>query len=649
MNFFARQRKARGQTRRLVLLFALALIAIVVAVDLVLVAAFSQGEGRMSLDALRSNPMPLVVATLVTLVIIGGASLVKVAQLRSGGSAVARELGGTLVDPGTRDQKLARLRNVVEEVAIASGVPVPEIYVMESEAGINAFAAGYSPSDAAVAVTRGAIDNLTRDELQGVIAHEFSHVLNGDMRLNIRLIGLLHGILVVALIGRLLLRSVRFGGGSRGGRDRGGGVAALLAMGVALWIIGSIGVFFGRLIKAGVSRQREYLADASAVQFTRQTRGISGALMKIAGLPAHSRIESGHGEEVSHMLFGDGFGLSGAFATHPPIEKRIQALDPSFQPARLKEMSKRLLESTLPLDRVPASSMVSGFAGGAALPDADARVSIDPDGMAEQVADPDQGDFELAGGIVSGVPMVLADAAHSHDDAPVVTLALLLAREEGALRATQLRLVASALGAEASQRCAELSQAAQALHPLQRLPLAEMAFPSLRRRPRPEIERLLVTAQRLIHADGQVELFEYCLARLISAHLRDALDPSRARPVGRRRLTELRSELAGLFSVLAWKGHDLREDAQFAYSAGIGRLLRNDIPIFEPPNDWIATLDRALPELDRLDTIGKELLVEALAACVSHDGKITLAEAELLRTVCGCLHCPLPPMMQPRG
>jgi Zn-dependent protease with chaperone function len=644
MNFFARQRQARGQTKRLVVLFMLAVLGIVIAVDLVLLAAFGQGEGRLSIEALRENPMPLVFATLATIAIIGGASVVKVAQLSSGGGVVARELGGTLVDPATRDPKLSRLRNVVEEIAIASGVPVPEIYVLEGEAGINAFAAGYTPADAAVAVTRGALDSLTREELQGVIAHEFSHILNGDMRLNIRLIGLLHGILAIALIGRLLLRSVRYGGRG-GGRNRGGGVAALLALGLAFWIIGSIGVLFGRLIKAGVSRQREYLADASAVQFTRQTRGIAGALMKIAGLPVQSRIDAGRGEEVSHMLFGDGFALSGAFATHPPIEKRIQALDPSFKPERLKELSQRLTKSGLPLDRVPASAAVSGFAAGAALPDAGGTLAIDPGHLADQVADPDQDDFQLAGSILAGIPAALTEAAHAHDDAPAITLALLLARDDESLRARQLDLVESGLGADTRERASRLFASLAGLHPLLRLPLAEMAFPGLRRRPRPEIERFLVTLQRLIHADGKVELFEYCLARLVSAHLRDALDPSRARQLGRRRLVELREELAGLFSVLAWKGHVSQQEAEFAYRAGLSRLLREGIPPYVVPADWIARLDRALTALDRLDAFGKELLVEALAATVSHDGKVTVAESELLRTICGCLHCPLPPML----
>ena len=233
-------------------------------------------------------------------------------------------MGGVPIASDTTDFNLRRLRNVVEEIAIASGVPVPKIYVLEHEAAINAFAAGYSPSDAVIAVTRGALDRLNRDELQGVIAHEFSHVLNGDMRLNIRLMGVLFGILMIGLIGRKILEHGRFGG-----RNKGAGailVAALVAM-----IVGYVGLFFGRMIKAGVSRQRERLADASAVQFTRQTTGLAGALKKIGGLDEGSRLnERSNAEEVSHMLFGDGVGFRGLFATHPPLVERIQELEPQF-------------------------------------------------------------------------------------------------------------------------------------------------------------------------------------------------------------------------------------------------------------------------------------------------------------------------------
>ena len=321
MNFFEHQAAARRGSGRLVLLFGLAVAGIVLAVDLAtLLVTGSWGA--------------TAAATVATLLVIGLGSLYRIASLRGGGAVVAAQMGGTFVPEDTRDPSLRRLRNVVEEIAIASGVPVPKLFVMEQEPGINAFAAGYSPSDAAVAVTRGALDRLNRDELQGVIAHEFAHVLNGDMRLNIRLIGLLFGILMLSLIGQRILIYGRLG------RSRDGApvlVAALVAMAV-----GAIGVFFGRMIKAGVSRQRELLADASAVQFTRQTRGLAGALKKIGGLDAGSKLQDkADAEEVSHMLFGQGTAFSGLFATHPPLVERIRRLEPTFDARQLQQLEAR--------------------------------------------------------------------------------------------------------------------------------------------------------------------------------------------------------------------------------------------------------------------------------------------------------------------
>ncbi|MGH3681495.1 MAG: M48 family metallopeptidase, partial [Natronosporangium sp.] len=309
MNFFERQRQVRSLSGRLVLLFAVAVLGIVVTIDLVVVllfGGFDQPAGTLA--------SMVLVTSLIVVAVIGLASLFRSLSLRSGGgSHVARSLGAVPVPADTTDPQLRRLRNVVEEIAVASGTPVPELYVMEGEPGINAFAAGWSPSDAAVAVTRGALEQLNRDELQGVIGHEFSHVVNGDMRLNIKLMGLLYGILVLAMVGYVLLRV------------RGGNRNPVPLIGLALVVAGFAGIFIGRIIKAAVSRQREFLADASAVQFTRQSAGLVGALKKIAGVPAGSQLGNAKAEDVSHMLFGSGKGLSGLFATHPPLLKRIQA------------------------------------------------------------------------------------------------------------------------------------------------------------------------------------------------------------------------------------------------------------------------------------------------------------------------------------
>ncbi|HEX7916176.1 M48 family metallopeptidase, partial [Rudaea sp.] len=359
MNFFAQQDRARAQTRRMLILFAIAVVCIVVAVDLVVAVAFGvMGNGHRNAYRTAASPQTgvLVATTLVVLAVIGFSMLYKISSLRAGGGVVARQLGATLIDP--HDPAIAsnfaykRLRNVVEEIAIASGVPVPEIYVLEDEPGINAFASGYTASDAAVTVTKGCLDKLTRDELQGVIAHEFSHVLNGDMRLNIRLMGVLFGILVIGIVGSKMLQW------SGRGRDSNWQVF----LGIALLIIGSIGLFFGRLIKAGVSRQREYLADASAVQFTRQSQGIAGALKKIAGLAEGSKLETPEREEAAHMFFGDGVGYSALFATHPPLHKRILAIDPRFDPQELVAIAKAWSAPVQAFDAEGAEVSLSGLA-----------------------------------------------------------------------------------------------------------------------------------------------------------------------------------------------------------------------------------------------------------------------------------------------
>src|SRR4249919_3133461 len=376
MNFFEHQAAARRNATWLVLLFALAVAGIVTAVDLAVWLVFAS-----------SDPLPgetgamLVFTSLLTLGVIGLGSLYRIATLRGGGESVALQMGGVAVPEHSSDFHLRRLRNVVEEIAIASGVPMPKLYVLEHEAAINAFAAGYAPSDAVVAVTRGALERLNRDELQGVIAHEFSHVLNGDMRLNIRLMGVLFGILMLAIIGRKVLQHGRFGG-----RNKGAGavlVAALIAM-----IVGYVGLFFGRMIKASVSRQREKLADASAVQFTRQTSGLAGALKKIGGLDEGSRLnERNDAEEVSHMLFGDGVGFSGLFATHPPLIERIQELEPSFRPENLRALQQRWLAN--PPNGLEEDVQLGLVAGSVAqLPSEQAQFAVTPPMVVAQVARP---------------------------------------------------------------------------------------------------------------------------------------------------------------------------------------------------------------------------------------------------------------------
>src|SRR5690606_20334111 len=353
------------------------------------------------------------------------------------------------------------------------------------EAGINAFAAGYAPADAVVAVTRGALDRLNRDELQGVIAHEFSHILNGDMRLNVRLMGVLFGILVLAIIGRKVLQH---GGRSR---DRGAG-AALMAALVAI-VVGYVGLYFALMIKAGVSRQREMLADASAVQFTRQTRGLAGALKKIGGLDAGSRLnDRGDAEEVSHMLFGEGMAVSRLFATHPPLLERIRALEPGFRPAELETLRRHW--AVTPPDGAAedvALGLAPAGAPGAALPSGDAEVALDPAAVSAQVAAPSADDYARADAIAARIPPQLRALAARRDAVMPLLLGLLL-DVDAALAANQRMEIAARLGEGVADEAMRLRDTAlQGLHPMLRLPLAALAFPVLRLRPRPQLESFL--------------------------------------------------------------------------------------------------------------------------------------------------------------
>jgi Zn-dependent protease with chaperone function len=625
MNFFEQQAAARRTSTRLIVLFSLAVLGIVIAVDLAVALVFGVHTGA------------LLLASLATVAVIGLGSLYRMSSLRGGGEPVALQLGGVPVPEDTTDRHLRRLRNVVEEIAIASGVPVPKLYVLEHDAAINAFAAGYAPTDAVIAVTRGALDKLNRDELQGVIAHEFSHVLNGDMRLNIRLIGVLFGILMLSLIGRKILM---YGGG------RGRGASAVLVAALIALVVGGIGLFFGRMIKAGVSRTRERLADASAVQFTRQTDGLAGALKKIAGVQEGSRLnDRSDAEEVSHMLFGDGVGLSGLFATHPPILQRIQALQPSFKGEQLARLQAQWMAAP-PNGLEEDVRMGFSAAGPEQLPAADTEFSLTPPMVAAQVAHPGANDYRRADAIVAGLPEAFRNRAERRDTVMPLLLALLLDRDAG-VRERQRSEISARLGDEVASVAVELHlDALRELHPMQRLPLAAIAFPVLRRRPRPELDTFMDTVHAVVHTDGRVSLFEYCLGRLLEVQVRESLDPAHHARFGRRKPGSVKQEFATLLAVVAQAGHVDADAAKRAYLAGLQRVLPRDHVPYAPPVNGVLALDDVWPALDALDPLAKQVVVEAITDAVGHDGRVSVAESELLRTICGVLHCPLPAMLE---
>lgn len=627
------------------LIFLLAVVAVIASVDLILllVLGFVSDEEQQvalfSLQHFRQNSGLLLAGAALCAATIGLASLYRMSSLRSGGGQVARELGGTLVDIEPADPLRRRLRNVVEEIALASGVTVPEIYVLEKEAGINAFAAGFSPADAAVAVTRGALEKLSRDELQGVIAHEFSHILNGDMRLNIRLMGALFGILLLALIGRRVLMHTRHLGGSR---DKNGGAIILIAIGLLL--VGYVGQFFGRWIKAAVSRQREYLADASAVQFTRDNQGIGGALKKIA-VYSEGSLLAADSEEVGHMLFGSGRRMM-LFATHPPIEQRIRAVDPGFRPEELERLKARLVQQEVQRaqeqEEAQARAMAAEKAKGQAGKGG-AEIVLNPAELIEQIGKPGWEHILLAATLTASIPLNIRRAAQSTEWAAAVLFYTLLDSNRET-REQQLLMVAQRLGSHAESQVRSLLEAGGEATVEQRLPLLELAFPALKRHPPEQIRKVLATVQDLVEIDGRTDIFEYLLSRVTRQYLWESHSPAAVRMSGSKSLSACRNQALRLLAILAGHGNP-DETAATAFGAG-ARVIDEPQADFAvhavAGGEWPRLLDQDLPVLDRLKPAAKQQLVAALVATVMHDGRAVPAEMELLRVTCDLLHVPLP-------
>lgn len=612
MDFFGAQDRARQRTGWLVALFALALAGIVA----VVYAAAVAGMG----GALWQPELFAFVTIGVTLV-VGLASLSRTASLRRGGGAsVAERLGGRRVEPNAPGSADRKLLNVVEETAIAAGAPVPAVYVLEHEAGINAFAAGYGPDDAVVAVTRGALDQLTRDELQGVVAHEFSHIMNRDMRLNIRLTGLIFGILALGLAGRLVLRSGFY---ARGGGKRGQGAAVALVLGLALLIAGYVGVLVGRIIRAAVSRQREFLADAAAVQFTRNPAGLAGALRKVGG--QGSQLESAGAEEFSHFFFASGLrsGLAGAvLSTHPPLEERI---------ARIEGIK---LEGPPRRPAATRSASEAGALGFAGAPTASAPAAPRPSAQPERPA-PRPIDA-VPTGSVQPVPPALREGAHDPFSAVALCYAILIAADPTTRRA-QEALLADTVSEPLFREVQRLLPHADTLSAGARLPLLDLAAPALRELSDAQADRLASTLDALAQVDQQLSIFEFALKttvryRLAATH---GADPEG----GRNRLDTHRASLYILLSALAMAGQEATEAVQAAFRAGTRPFVgAPSMPVACTADDVQHALDRlaSLREADR------ERVLEACMAVVFYDRVLVEGEAYLMHAIAAALRLPVP-------
>jgi len=612
MRFFEHQEKARNYTFRLLVLFGLGVFALIFSIDGILLLGLGFSDSPSGLDSANWGkiletyfPALALVAVFIGFV-IGGASLYRLSQLSSGGGAsVAESLGGTLLQSETRDPVEQKILNIVEEMAIASGMPVPRVYLMDED-GINAFAAGWSPNDAVIGVTRGCVKALSRDELQGVIAHEFSHILNGDMKLNIRLMGILYGIFFLSILGEILIRSISYGGNSSNDKKN-DGKGAIFMIGLVLFILGWVGWFFGRLIQAAVSRQREFLADASAVQFTRNPDGISGALRKIAGWDQGSIIRNPHATEASHLFFGNGIsGFSALFATHPPLEERIHRIEGVYfqAPENASEAT-----STEPTEDIAFSSaQLSNLAGTMRMP-------------AKNVPPP--------------VPILIPLENQCKDPAgALAVLYSMLLPSDNPARINARDQLINKLDPAIAQALFEIEPLVLQTNKLQLFTLLSKALPSLKMLGKEQSIDALKTSQALISADGKIDFFEFCIWRLAKTGLekfRQVKGPGAALGIAA-------STVFGLFAKLSDAPAPAYQKA--IQAAGIHGLLAN----IDTKLDDFKMLDKVFDFLSQANTEIKHKVLDGCVAAILHDGKITQDEGVLLRAFCLSMEIPLPPL-----
>jgi Zn-dependent protease with chaperone function len=647
-DFFQRQDVARRSTKRLVILFVLAVIAVVVSIHLILgltLGFLVPDTATAGPDWSRlADPQLLAISAIGTLVVVGGGSLFKIAQLTGGGRVVAEELGGRLLNPDTTVPSEQRVLNVVEEMAIASGTPTPPVYLLDEEPGINAFAAGFSPNDAVIGVTRGTAELLTRDELQGVMAHEFSHIFNGDMRLNIRLIGLLYGILVVGMLGHFVLRATMYSGLRRGRSRREGNPLPLIALGAGLMVIGFVGTFFGNIIKAAVSRQREFLADASAVQYTRLPEGIAGALKKIGAASMGSKLQSPNAPEASHMFFGRATsGLSGMFSTHPPLGERIRRIEPGWDgtfPAVQPLESLSPSHDAGPAVAASGAPAAAGVVSGLTV----SPMALNIASAMEYVGQPTPAHLSHAARLIERLPAPLVRAAHEAFGARAVIYALLLDRHVD-VRKRQLGHLSAAADPQVFEETLATVPLVVQLDVEMRLPLLEMTLPALRTLTPTQYERFKDNVSVLVSADEHIDLFEWSLQRILLHDLESrygAVSPPRVR---HHTVSRVRAACEILLSALAHAGRRDEHAVQRAFEQGWRHLQLPDARLQPPWNSGPDALDAALATLVEAAPQVKRAVLDAAVVCVSADRTVTAIEAELLRAIAGSLDCPMPPVL----
>lgn len=649
-NFFEQQAQARTNTTRLVVLYAIAVTCIVV-MTAAFLTFFLGGLDRAGVNdpsAASESIQIFFYAALATLSIIGVGTLISIGKIGHNGANIALMLGGTPVAPDTTNLLERRLLNVVEEMAIASGISIPRVFILRGETGINAFAAGTQPNEAVVGVTRGTLEKLTRDELQGVVAHEFSHIFNGDMKLNIRLMGVLGGIMTIATIGRHLMDSRR----SSSNRNKKGDT---FLFGLGLFVLGYLGVFFARLIKAAVSRQREYLADASALQYTRNPFGIGGALMKIGNDERKSDVSAAYAEEASHLFFGSISSFSALFATHPPLDDRINRISPRLLAEWKAESAMSEQEARASGGASVTDHAVMGFKpmivphgppteapAVASAPRSQTEAAAQrASAIVDKVGEPAAEDLAEAKRKLNAIPSDVRDLLRTARGAFAGILSLLLNSESGT--ASQAALIKDTLGEEPLLLAQEMRRAMGESAHRGRLLILELAMPALKILNADQKRSYLILCRELVHADGRYDLFEYIALTLMDHQFFGSDRKSRPRP----RLVAPRTanDISTVVSALAYAGTDNMTRAKAAFDAGVDAVreaTRYPITFRSQDECRLQQIADAIDRLSFLEPMPQKAVLDACVRVILHDRVVNQEEAELLKVICVVLEAPLP-------
>ena len=645
MNFFESQAKARRNTFQLVFLFLLAVFSIIILTNLIVMAflGFFKNPAIKDLDSLLQHMdwWRFGMVGLGVWVVVLAGSVSKILALSGGGKVIAEAMGGQQVIRNTGDIKQLRLLNIVEEMAIASGTPVPPVYIMQQERAMNAFAAGYSARDAVISVTQGLLDHLNREQLQGVIAHEFSHIFNGDMRLNIQLTGTLNGILIIGMIGYEMM-TLPFRGSRHRGRSGGSGDAKLLfflvSAGLSLMIVGYTGTFFGNMIKAAVSRQREYLADASAVQYTRNPQGLAGALKRIGGLTSGSRLQAPQAVEISHAFFAKGVSglMQSLFATHPPLVKRIRRIDPYWNG---HFYSKDKPDNDI--DQKTQSQSISSISSSSSTQADSSNIEqlISGSGQLTQQA------IEQARELIAAMPSLIRQSASEPYSARAVIYALLLDGDYP-VRVKQLEHLQYHADRDIYLLTQKIMNEINAVDVRLRLPLLDISIPVLKQLSNKQYQLFRENVIALMNADGKVDLMEWTLQKILLNHLDQHFYNFPKRKTQNTNLKQLQAEIAVVLSLMSIAGHAEIEQARFAFNTAMSHLRLDGLKLLGQKKIKVKEIDEALNKLQTMQFMDRVTLLEACILCIEYDKTTSAKEIEIMRAFSSAIDCPIPLVIQ---